>query len=364
MSPDIISEYAFGISEVILSCFFAINGYILWFCCVQYLSLNHGSDMSSFIRLRNIALSFIGLCSIACFCIGIANILVAADEIKNYDTAIIFWAFSVVIFSVCFTIHPYFFITRLLHTFKGTSYKITHTTTTILVILTTVLLTLFLFTGALMVMDTLKYFPVDLGPRIDNILENVKFTLWIILGIQQFCIANLFSSKLLAITLQISTLELTPKSGATAEIEPPSISISLSKAINKKQDELLTLIAKQTFLSRIDSIVVIIFVLLKILVAVINNNQVIINVSDAFNYAYLICISITMQLSFVFADKSYHCCCSKCHQCYLNKYEKEATKNYKIKKRQQKQTQESATPIIMTNDHESDHYNYVLLNDD
>ena len=371
MSLYVVSFYAFGIFEVMFSCSFAINGCILWFYCVQYLSLHHGSDMKSFIRLRNIALSFIGLCSIAGSCIGIANIIrVAIYPVTYNGISITLWSVAVFLFSIVIPLHAFFFITRLHYTFNETVYKISDKTRITMRVITTILLILFLFTGALMVLEVLQYIPFGLSSQTGHTLQHVQFILWIILGLQQFCIANMFSSKLFVITVQIghtkyshSAVAMNSKSGASVYTSgSESLSLSVSKALNQKQNKLLTLIAKQTLLSRIESTALIILVVLRIS-SLVTSNQAIIITTDAFGYVYLICVSITMQLSFVFADKCYHRCCVKCHQCYVNKYKKKAIKHYKNKiklLKKQKYSGKNIVPIMIAK--ESDHYNYVQTN--
>ena len=312
-----------GVCETTLSFFFAGNACLLWFSCAKHLSLRGTSNMESFVRLRNLGLLFIILCSIALLCLGIANMMMGTiRDWYNphiYATSFTLYSLSVVISVLAIATHPLFLMTRLHNTFKQTCHEIGDRTRLMMNILTILVLAILSFAKTLMVADTLDYIPFDLSVKADTIVQNIEFVSWIILGLQQLFIANLFSSKLLSIILEIGKF-------------------SSSIVLDRRQNELLTIISKQTLLSRIESSVLLVFVVWKVVIVIMHDVEWVIAVTDYLCFAYLICVSITIQLSFVFGDKYYHHCCFKCHQCYVKKYEKQAMKKYN--KRQESQDQD------------------------
>ena len=290
-----------------MSCFFIINGCILWRSCAKYLSSQKSSSkMESLTRLRNMGLLFIALCTLGSLCVGMANLNYAtrANPYTINDFAFTVYAFSLIFRQLAIAVHPFFLIKRLRYTFGGTMYRLSDKTRTILGTITTMLLIMFLFNKLLIASDRLNYIPFNLNPKTDEFIENVEFALWTILGLLQFYMSNLFSSKLLSLILQMGVS---------------------NNVLNKKQNQLLTLIAKQTVLSRIESIVLICLIVMWVVVVATDDFWVFI-IAEWITFGYLLCLSITIQLSFVFGDKYYHRCCFKCHKCYIKRYEKKAIK--------------------------------------
>ena len=321
-----------SIMEMMISCFFIINGFILWCSCAKYLSSQKSSDMESLIRLRNMGLLFIILSCLGSLCIGIANLNYAtrANPHQINDFAFTVWAFSLIVTQLGITTHPFFLIKRLQYTFGGTMYRISDKTKRILGTITTLILIVFLFNKLLTASDRLNYIPFNLTLKAIHILKYIEFVSWIILGLLQFYMSNLFSSKLLSITIQIGVAET---------------------GLNNKQNQLLTLIAKQTVLSRIESIALICLIVTHVVgIFTVYSLPLMFMIIDWVRYGYLLCLSITMQLSFVFGDKYYHCCCFKCHKCYVKRYENKAMKTY----------QKKSQSINISNESD-DNNHYVLL---
>ena len=184
-------------------------------------------------------------------------------------------------------------------------------------------------------------------------MEIFGFLFWITVGLQQIYISHLFSSRLFAITLHIRKTRL-----------------SNHQILNKRQTSLLKVIAKQTLLSRIESIFLALVVVFAML-ADATSNEILPLLFQVFMTLYFICLSITIQLSFVYSDKYYYRCCSSCHQFCMDYYQRKTIKTLKLSskyqknwnssKLQQKSSQENT--IEMNIKTESKQFEYIALND-
>ena len=350
----------FAIGELLLSCLFVANGCVLWLSCVKYLSLRNYADMKSFIRLRNIGLLFIGSCSLGFLLLGIANIIDLMDENSdlNHVNKSIFTlsAFANFFFDAGIIIDSFFLITRLHQAFKDTAYSVSKKIIKIMVVLTSVLSIIFVTFGGT---RAFQYGSFNLNHDITSIGQIILSFVWIILVLQQIYISYLFSSKLFIIALHTHQ-----KSTIKKDVMKTS-----KMLLNEKQNQLLTVIAKQTLLSRIVSSALLILVVLQLLDIVLDTLWFEVS-ADILFYGYLICLSITMQLSFVFRDKWYYRCCSKCHHVCIKYYQKIAIEKLELgiesdsysggtKKNVTNTSQECAMEMQMTN--ECAQFEYVEL---
>ena len=234
-------------------------------------------------------------------------------------------------------IHAFFLMTRLFHTFNETTYRIGDNTMKMMVGCTIVLLLLFLVGVSASYLFSYK------------LMEIFGFLFWITVGLQQIYISHLFSSRLFAITLHIRKTRL-----------------SNHQILNKRQTSLLKVIAKQTLLSRIESIFLALVVVFAML-ADTTSNEILPLLFQVFMTLYFICLSITIQLSFVYSDKYYYRCCSSCHQFCLNYYQRRTIKALKSSTKyqqnliQEKSSQENTTEMHIKT--ESKQSEYVALND-
>ena len=96
--------------------------------------------------------------------------------------------------------------------------------------------------------------------------------------------------------------------------------------LSQRQTKLFNFIAKQTFLSHVVSVLLIIIVIVWTVNIIIGADGLVFFLFSIVVGGYFICVSITIPLSFAFADSYYYKCCSKCHKFCLHHYENKASK--------------------------------------
>lgn len=356
-SSQIIHICLYGV----VACILTMNGSIFIYHSQKYLTEHSSTDLKSFILLKNLGLGFFFTCTIFhilyCF-IYIQNY--TSMQYENLDQINMFLKiFSSLLFVTAIMINSLFLIVRLFRSFENTVYAIKQSKIITLLIMAIINPTIYFICHVIYILFETQF----------GILYDIyAFILWLWFGIQHIYIANVFSSKLIQLTLSIhhNSLRGSPAAGSSSNgigignrigsgINSLDNSINSNdnmndimniKQINSSKQSIflsdnqkntLDIIAKQTLLSRIESSMVAIIVILWGLEIFCNfmMEQNIFNyqphfwtniIKFLFTKIYYTIVSITFPFSFVFAKSKYDIYCQKCHVFCVGRYYNRVTK--------------------------------------
>ena len=329
MEPKII---ALGCLLFVTSFILFINGSIFCYQSITYIAKAQANH--SFVHLRNLGLTNILCDSLFMFCWGSYYM----SKLNSYNNSInsltewIFFGCGELCWCAAMLAHSLFLIEKLRNTFKETAYKVQHRTIALLWCTA-------IFAGIGLGMVCLVTLAINWSSYHTRLVlfAIICIPFWSILVATQIIVANLFSQRLMQITLSIRETQL---GVANINVAPDDVVVdcnninSIEKTsivLSNRQEKLLNTIAKQTLLSRIDSTTLMIAMIswiFNLLFGSFNNKYSIGFVMwfiTLFCFMiYVIAISMTVWFSFIFAQKEYYFCCEKCHQFCLSMYQQKA----------------------------------------